>query len=63
MSWSVSLQEDATNDDWYNHAADYYEENCPETLDGVLGGFASITDVDLAGSKRFLDTVLLKGEI
>ena len=56
----VSLQEDAPNEVWYNQAADYYEENCPETLDGVLGGFASITDVDLEGSKRFLDTVVLK---
>jgi protein N-terminal methyltransferase len=60
QSLGVSLEEHATNENWYNHAADYYEENCSETLDGVLGGFASITDVDLAGSKRFLDTVMLK---
>lgn len=53
----VSLADDATNEAWYGQAAEYYEGNCDETVDGVLGGFASITDVDLAGSKRFLDEV------
>lgn len=56
----VSLEDDAKNEDWYEQAADYYEDNCPETLDGVLGGFGSITDVDLAGSKCFVDAVKLK---
>lgn len=56
----VSLREDAKNEYWYEQAADYYEENCPETLDGVLGGFASITDTDLVGSKRFIDAVQKK---
>ena len=40
--------------DWYTRALDYYEDNCEATLDGVLGGFAQLTDVDLAGSKDFL---------
>jgi galactose mutarotase-like enzyme len=39
---------------WYERAASYYEENCPSTIDGVLGGFASITDMDLAGSMQFI---------
>lgn len=39
---------------WYDRAAQYYEENCPASLDGVLGGFANITDLDLEGSKRFI---------
>lgn len=39
---------------WYDKAANWYEENCPPTVDGVLGGFASISDMDLAGSKAFL---------
>jgi galactose mutarotase-like enzyme len=39
---------------WYDRAAQYYEENCPANLDGVLGGFANITDLDLEGSKRFI---------
>lgn len=41
-------------DDWYDRAATYYEENCAETIDGVLGGFAPISDIDIAGSIRFL---------
>ena len=43
---------------WYDKAADWYEENCPPTVDGVLGGFASISDVDLAGSKAFLKRLI-----
>ena len=39
---------------WYDKAANWYEENCPPTVDGVLGGFASISDMDLAGSRAFL---------
>jgi protein N-terminal methyltransferase len=56
----VSSSEGAKNENWYDQATDYYEENCPETLDGVLGGFGSITEVDLVGSKRFVDTVQKK---
>lgn len=57
----ISLDDDANNDaEWYDRAAEYYEENCPGTLDGVLGGFASITKADLAGSKRFLENLLVK---
>jgi protein N-terminal methyltransferase len=44
--------------EWYQRAADYYEEHCPPTLDGVLGGFASISDVDLQGSKQFIQTLI-----
>ncbi|CAB9528153.1 Lys N-methyltransferase 1 [Seminavis robusta] len=39
---------------WYDKAADWYEENCPATVDGVLGGFASISEIDLKGSCEFL---------
>ena len=41
---------------WYNQARDYWEDagNCPSTIDGVLGGFASISDLDLDGSQEFL---------
>jgi len=42
---------------WYDKAAEWYEDNCPPTVDGVLGGFASISDTDLAGSRAFLDTL------
>ena len=40
--------------DWYERASTYYEMNCPETIDGVLGGFADISDVDLDGSRGFI---------
>lgn len=39
---------------WYERAASYYKENCPSTVDGVLGGFSSITELDLAGSNEFI---------
>ncbi|CAB9509881.1 Lys N-methyltransferase 1 [Seminavis robusta] len=39
---------------WYDKATDWYEENCPATVDGVLGGFASISEIDLKGSHAFL---------
>ena len=39
---------------WYKRAAKHYEENCEATLDGVLGGFANISDIDLAGSRKFM---------
>jgi protein N-terminal methyltransferase len=62
--WSsigVDLDDNANNDDvWYNRATQYYESNCPNTLDGVLGGFASISNVDLFGSERFLKNVQKK---
>ena len=48
-----------TNDksEWYDRATQYYEENCAETIDGVLGGFASISDLDLEGSRAFVKQV------
>ena len=51
LSQGVTDEEDSS---WYQRAADYYKENCPPTLDGVLGGFASISDVDLQGSLQFV---------
>ena len=39
---------------WYDRASTYYELNCPETIDGVLGGFANISDIDLEGSRNFV---------
>jgi protein N-terminal methyltransferase len=40
--------------EWYRRGATYYNERCPPTIDGVLGGFASISDVDLEGSWEFI---------
>ena len=39
---------------WYRRSSDYYEENCPSTVDGVLGGLGELSDIDLAGSRDFL---------
>ena len=42
---------------WYKNAHDYWEseDNAPATINGMLGGFESITDLDLKGSKMFLE--------
>lgn len=45
---------------WYHKSKDYYEENCATTVDGVLGGIGHISDIDLQGSREFLDNVLEK---
>uniref|UniRef100_M4BKJ4 Alpha N-terminal protein methyltransferase 1 n=1 Tax=Hyaloperonospora arabidopsidis (strain Emoy2) TaxID=559515 RepID=M4BKJ4_HYAAE len=44
---------------WYTSAHDYWndETNCPTTDDGVLGGFAHVSGVDIRESKRFLKHV------
>ena len=55
MWLSQGVVQEGRNEDWYERAADYYEENCDATLNGVLGGFAAITEVDLAGSRAFLE--------
>lgn len=41
---------------WYSQAKDYWDDegNCPSTVDGVLGGFASISEMDIVGSRNFL---------
>ena len=41
---------------WYKKAHEYWEseEKAPATVNGMLGGFESITDLDLKGSKIFL---------
>ena len=45
------------NGSWYNRASAYYEENCDTTLDGVLGGFASLSDTDLEESAQFVKSL------
>ncbi|KAJ3292276.1 hypothetical protein HK104_005406 [Borealophlyctis nickersoniae] len=41
-------------DAWYTDAAEYWE-SVPATVDGMLGGFGSLTAPDVACSKRFID--------
>ncbi|KAE8913812.1 hypothetical protein PF010_g13587 [Phytophthora fragariae] len=44
---------------WYASAHDYWDDeaNCPLSDDGVLGGFAHVSGVDIRESKRFLKHV------
>jgi galactose mutarotase-like enzyme len=39
---------------WYRQSLDYYEENCPSTVDGVLGNLGFLSDADIEGSMSFL---------
>ena len=56
--WNAEgIREGAPNSSWYQRAADYYEDNCPASVDGVLGGFASISELDLEGSRNFLQSI------
>jgi hypothetical protein len=45
-----------TRQQWYKTGYDYWENesNCPATVDGVLGGFASLSKRDLEGSTEFI---------
>lgn len=42
---------------WYCRAADWYEGNCGETVDGVLGGLGHLSPSDLKGSRAFVDSL------
>jgi protein N-terminal methyltransferase len=52
-----------TGDDghWYSAATEYWETeaNCATTIDGMLGGFASISPTDVKGSSEFLKNLNL----
>ncbi len=39
---------------WYKKAEDWYVQNCPTTVDGVLGGFGNLDPLDVAESCTFL---------
>ena len=41
---------------WYTDALDYWDDqkNCSADVEGVLGGFGSISEVDVEGSRNFL---------
>ncbi|KAJ8731446.1 hypothetical protein PYW07_004610 [Mythimna separata] len=42
---------------FYSKAARYWA-NIPPTVDGVLGGYGHISDIDVEGSRSFLDEIL-----
>mmetsp|Transcript_36927 Transcript_36927/g.73492 ORF Transcript_36927/g.73492 Transcript_36927/m.73492 type:complete len:480 (-) Transcript_36927:101-1540(-) len=40
---------------WYKKSSEYYEDNCPSTVDGVLGNLGWLSDDDIQGSRTFLE--------
>lgn len=42
---------------FYSNAEDYWRE-VPPTVDGMLGGYGSISSIDINGSKAFLHKFL-----
>ncbi|KAM4720090.1 N-terminal Xaa-Pro-Lys N-methyltransferase 1 isoform 4-T5 [Anableps anableps] len=46
---------------FYSNAEDYWRE-VPPTVDGMLGGYGSISSIDINGSKAFLKKFLGEGE-
>ncbi|KAL3662876.1 hypothetical protein V7S43_012276 [Phytophthora oleae] len=56
---NVELQRETQELTWYASAHEYWDDeaNCPLTDDGVLGGFAHVSGVDIKESKRFLKHV------
>ena len=46
-------QLDGTDVDYYNNAAKYWE-GVDGTVNGMLGGFGKISDVDIDGSNKLL---------
>ena len=45
---------------FYTDAAQYWA-SVPPTVDGMLGGLSSISDIDLKGSQRFLNSIYQVG--
>ena len=45
---------------WYNKSHSYWEteETVQATIDGMLGGFAVLSDRDLAASRKFINEVM-----
>ncbi|XP_053710150.1 N-terminal Xaa-Pro-Lys N-methyltransferase 1 [Synchiropus splendidus] len=46
---------------FYSNAEDYWRD-VPPTVDGMLGGYGSISNIDLNGSKAFLQKFLGEGQ-
>uniref|UniRef100_A0A1A7XAD1 protein N-terminal methyltransferase n=1 Tax=Iconisemion striatum TaxID=60296 RepID=A0A1A7XAD1_9TELE len=53
------IVEDETS--FYSNAEDYWKE-VPPTVDGMLGGYGSISSIDINGSKAFLKKFIGVGE-
>lgn len=57
--FSVDRMGDIAEDEttFYSNAEDYWKE-VPPTVDGMLGGYGSISSIDINGSKAFLQKFL-----
>ncbi|EFX90389.1 hypothetical protein DAPPUDRAFT_299834 [Daphnia pulex] len=53
---SQDVKVDSKESAFYVDAAKYWEQ-VPPTVDGMLGGLSSISDIDLKGSQRFLNSL------
>jgi len=53
----VEDRQDGTDIEYYNKAADYWQNVTP-TIDGMLGGFAKISHIDIDGSNKFLKQLM-----
>lgn len=53
----VELQSEKNGQDFYEKAAKYWEK-VPATVDGMLGGFGFISQIDILGSEEFLRLIL-----
>ena len=56
--WEVEASQNslAVNSEpaWYLNALSYWDQ-CPPTVDGVLGGFGRLSDEDVSGSTTFIN--------
>lgn len=54
--WAKEAQKKNGLKNWYGSAIEYWNA-VPATVDGVLGGFGSVSATDLSDSARFLDAL------
>lgn len=55
------MEDIAEKTGFYSNAEDYWRD-VPPTVDGMLGGYGSISSIDVNGSKAFLQKFLGEGE-
>nr|CAG4646609.1 EOG090X0EJQ [Macrothrix elegans] len=53
---TCELIDQSVNSPFYSDAAKFWEQ-VPATVDGMLCGLSSVSDIDLKGSQRFLNTL------
>lgn len=51
--WQSEITTTESRQEWYKQGVEYWTKT-DATVDGVLGGFGSISDIDIRGSREFL---------